>query len=94
MVQETEAASEAVLEAAVSGEEAAVSEEILDLEKCIKLFVLSVARNVKFLLSLQKESLFFARIALERKEDFDFLDAFKSKYFYFILSILIIQTHL
>ncbi len=37
-------------------------------EKCIKPFVLSVERNVKFLLSQQKVSLYFVEIVLLRKD--------------------------
>lgn len=84
MVSEAAAVVEA--EEAVVSEaaaiEAVVSEKTLDLEKCTRQFVLSAARTVKSLSSQQKENLFFARIALERKKDFDFLDAFKSKYFF------------
>lgn len=42
----------------------AVSKEILDREKCIKLFALIVARNVKFLSSPQKADLSIAKNAL------------------------------
>jgi hypothetical protein len=43
--------------------EAAVSEEILDPERCTKQFVLNVIKNVKYHSNLQKESLFIAEIA-------------------------------
>ena len=41
----------------------AVSEEILDLEKCIKQYALTVEKNAKFLSSQLKENLFIAEIA-------------------------------
>ena len=69
-------------------EEAEAFEEILGLEKCIKQFVLNAERNAKFLLSLQRENLFFARIVLEKRKDSDFLDAFKNKYFFYINFLL------
>jgi hypothetical protein len=39
-------------------------------EKCIKPFVLSVGRNVKFLSNQQKASLSFVEIVLLKEEDF------------------------
>jgi hypothetical protein len=39
------------------------SEEISDQEKCIRLYVLTAARNAKFLLSQQKAEQFTAKIA-------------------------------
>lgn len=47
-----------------------VSEEISDHEKCIKQFALNVDKNAKFHSNPQKVSLFFAKNASERREDF------------------------
>jgi len=52
---------------------AAVSEEIPGLEKCIRLFVPSAAKNVKFLSSRQKASQFTAENAMQKRKDTDFL---------------------
>jgi len=84
MVREAEAVSEeeAALEAVVSDQ--AVSEKILDLEKCTKQFALSAERNAKFLSNLQKANLFFARIALEKGKDSDSLSIGKHRIFYLI----------
>ena len=63
------AAQEAVLEeaqeAAQDQEEILTDQEeiLVDLERCIRLFVVSVDKNVKFHLSQQKVSLSFARNA-------------------------------
>jgi hypothetical protein len=59
-----EAVQEEALEAVI--EEAKV--EVLVLERCIRQLVLSVDRNVKFLLSLQKASLFFVENVLQKEE--------------------------
>ena len=52
-----------------------VSGTILDHEKCTKQLVLNVNKNVKFHSNLQKASLFIVENALEKEEDFRFLDA-------------------
>ena len=59
---------EAEAEAALAEAEAEVEVLTEAQGKCIKLFVLSVERNVKFLLSQQKESLYFVEIVLLRKD--------------------------
>jgi len=45
------------------------SEEVLDQEKCTKLFVQSANKNVKFHSNRRKVSLFIAEIVMLRKED-------------------------
>ena len=45
-----------------------VSEEILDHDRCIKQFVLNVAKNAKFHSSLQKAEMFFAKNVLQNEE--------------------------
>jgi len=42
---------------------------LLDIEKCIKQFVLNVRKNVKYRSNLQKASQFIAKIVLEKEED-------------------------
>lgn len=47
----------------ILGKAAAVSEEILDQEQCIRLYVQNAAKNAKFRSSLQRASRFTAKIA-------------------------------
>ena len=55
----------------------AVSEEISETEKCTKQYVLNVARNAKYHSSLQKESLFIAKNAIEKDENSNHFIALK-----------------
>jgi hypothetical protein len=43
------------------------------IEKCTKQFALSVKKNVKFLLNLQKAEMFFVKIVIEAKEDINLI---------------------
>jgi hypothetical protein len=67
----------------------AVSEEILDREKCIKQLVLNVGRNAKFLSSLLKASQFTAKNAIKKRKDSSFISIFleKENFLFFIFFI-------
>jgi hypothetical protein len=54
-------------------EAAEISEDLSAPEKCTRLLVLNVVRNVKFLSNQQKASQFTAEIVTRRKEDSNFI---------------------
>lgn len=62
----------------------AAQEEVLDREKCTKQFVLNVAKNAKFHSSLQKENLFSAGNAIEKRKDSNSLDIVQFSFFIFL----------
>lgn len=61
----------AVAEALVAQEEEVQEEILMDLERCIKQYVLIAARNAKCLSSQQKAEKFSAKNAIERRKDSD-----------------------
>ena len=60
-----------IWENSAADEAAAVSEEILDHEKCIKQRVLTVEKNVKYHSNQQKENQYIAKIATQKEDQND-----------------------
>jgi len=55
-----------------------LGKDVLAKEKCTKLFALNVARNARFLSSLQETGLCIAKNVIERKENIETIGSYSS----------------